>query len=170
MVKPNAEGSSVGLQMIATRAGLEIALGGLRRGDWIAEKRILGRELTVGILGDVALPTIRIVPAGEYYDYHAKYKAEDTQYLCPGLQGAAEEEIRALALEAFRTYDRVLASMLGVKAFEMALEKQFGRMVSFQNNAVTSVTLEEATKEHRLVDKNSYRVQAARGLGISFGD
>ncbi|MGC1243601.1 MAG: ATP-dependent 6-phosphofructokinase [Chryseosolibacter sp.] len=67
-------------------------------------------------------------------------------------------------------YDRVLASLLGVKAMEMALEKQFGRMVSFQNNAVTSVTLEQATREHRLVDKNSYLVQAARGLGISFGD
>ena len=43
------------------------------------------------------------MPAGEYYDYHAKYVAEDTQYLCPGLHGAAETEMRALALEAFRT-------------------------------------------------------------------
>lgn len=67
-------------------------------------------------------------------------------------------------------YDRVLASLLGVKAFELALEKKFGHMVSFKNNAFISVTLEEATKEHRLVDKDSYLVHAARGLGISFGD
>lgn len=67
-------------------------------------------------------------------------------------------------------FDRVLATLLGVKAFELALKKDFGKMVSFVNNAVTSVTLEAATREHRLVDKNSYLVQAARGLNISFGD
>ena len=67
-------------------------------------------------------------------------------------------------------YDRVLASLLGVKAFELAMEKQFGKMVSYVNSSVTAVTLEQATKEHRLVDRNSYLVQAARGLGISFGD
>lgn len=67
-------------------------------------------------------------------------------------------------------FDRILASLLGVKAFELALEGEFGRMVSYVNNAITSVTLDEATKQHRLVDKNSYLVKAAKGLGISFGD
>lgn len=66
--------------------------------------------------------------------------------------------------------DRVLASLMGVKAFEMALAKDFGKMVSFINNSVTTVTLEEATREHRLVDTHSQLVEAARGLGISFGD
>jgi 6-phosphofructokinase 1 len=67
-------------------------------------------------------------------------------------------------------YDRILASLLGVKAFELALENQFGKMVSYRDGAITSVTLEEATSEHRLVDKNSFLVQAARGMSISFGD
>lgn len=67
-------------------------------------------------------------------------------------------------------FDRVLASLMGVKAFEMAVAKDFGKMVSFVNNAVTTVTLEEATREHRLVDTHSQLVDAARGLGISFGD
>ena len=67
-------------------------------------------------------------------------------------------------------YDRILASLLGVKAFELALGNQFGKMVSFRNNSFEAVTLEEATGETRLVDKNSYLVEAARGLGISFGD
>ncbi|HET9485784.1 MAG TPA: ATP-dependent 6-phosphofructokinase [Chryseosolibacter sp.] len=67
-------------------------------------------------------------------------------------------------------FDRVLASLLGVGAFELVLQKQFGKMVSFQNNSITAVTLEEATKQPRLVDKDSALVQAARGLGISFGD
>jgi ATP-dependent phosphofructokinase / diphosphate-dependent phosphofructokinase len=67
-------------------------------------------------------------------------------------------------------FDRVLATLLGVKAFELALNKEFGRMASFINNAITSVTLDEATKEHRIVDKDSYLVHSAKGLGISFGD
>ena len=57
-----------------------------------------------------------------------------------------------------------------LKAFELALNKEFGKMVSFKNNSITAVTLEEATQQHRLVDKNSSLVHAARGLGISFGD
>jgi len=67
-------------------------------------------------------------------------------------------------------FDRVLATLLGVKAFELALEKEFGKMVSYINNAVTSVTLDEATREHRIVDKDSFLVRSAKGLGISFGD
>ena len=49
------------------------------------------------------MPSIRIVPAGEWYDYHAKYIADDTQYLCPGMEGDDEEALGALALDAFRT-------------------------------------------------------------------
>lgn len=67
-------------------------------------------------------------------------------------------------------YDRILASLLGVKAFELVLEKRFGEMVSHRNGAITSVTLEEATRESRLIDRNSFLVQAARGMSISFGD
>ncbi len=67
-------------------------------------------------------------------------------------------------------FDRVLASMFGVKAFELVLEKSFGRMVALKNNSITSVSLEEATKESNFVKKDSYIVSAAKGLGISFGD
>jgi ATP-dependent phosphofructokinase / diphosphate-dependent phosphofructokinase len=67
-------------------------------------------------------------------------------------------------------YDRVLATLFGVKAFELALQKKFGTMVSFKNNEITQVTLDEATKDYHIVSKDSYLVQAAKGLGISFGD
>jgi 6-phosphofructokinase 1 len=67
-------------------------------------------------------------------------------------------------------FDRVLALLFGVKAFELALENKFGHMVALKNNSVTSVTLEEATREGHLVEKNSEIVRAAKGLGISFGD
>ena len=86
------------------RADLDAAVELAARydGELLMEQLIEGDELTVGILGDTALPSIRIVPKGEWYDYHAKYVAEDTQYLCPGLEGDAEDEIRRLALAAFQ--------------------------------------------------------------------
>jgi ATP-dependent phosphofructokinase / diphosphate-dependent phosphofructokinase len=67
-------------------------------------------------------------------------------------------------------YDRVLASLYGVKAFELALENKFGYMVAFKNNEIVAVSLEEATQGNSIVNKNSSLVQAAKGLGISFGD
>lgn len=67
-------------------------------------------------------------------------------------------------------FDRVLATLFGVKAFELASEKQFGRMVAYKNNEIVSVTLEEATHEYNFVNKDSYLIKAAKGLGISFGD
>ena len=67
-------------------------------------------------------------------------------------------------------FDRILATLFGVKAFELALENEFGRMVAFKNNSITSVTLDEATKECSVVSKESYMVKAAKGLGMSFGD
>lgn len=67
-------------------------------------------------------------------------------------------------------FDRVLATLFGVKAFELVLENSFGRMVALKNNSITSVTLEEATKEYNFLKKDSFLVKAAKGLGISFGD
>lgn len=105
VVKPSHEGSSVGITRVRDAAGLDAAIALAQRydGELVIEQMIEGAELTVGILGDEALPSIRIVPPGEFYDYHAKYVSDDTQYLCPGLDGDAENELRALALRAFRT-------------------------------------------------------------------
>jgi len=67
-------------------------------------------------------------------------------------------------------FDRILASLFGVKAFEMAISKEFGKMVIYKNNTIDSVSLDEAVKEYSFVNKDSYIVQAAKGLGITFGD
>jgi len=67
-------------------------------------------------------------------------------------------------------YDRILASLFGVKAFELALAGKFGHMVSFRNNTFTEVTLEEATKDYHTVKTDNFLVTAAKGLGVSFGD
>src|SRR5574339_8137 len=103
IVKPACEGSSVGITRCFDDAGLAgaVALAARYEGPLLVEQLIQGEEYTVGILGAEALPSIRIVPAGEYYDYHAKYVANDTQYLCPGASGATEQELGSLALAAF---------------------------------------------------------------------
>ncbi len=103
IVKPACEGSSVGVSRVFDEKDLDEAVALARRypGDLLMETLIEGNELTVSILGREALPSIHIVPKGAYYDYNAKYLAGDTQYLCPGLQGDAESELRALAMRAF---------------------------------------------------------------------
>jgi D-alanine-D-alanine ligase len=103
-VKPSCEGSSVGVFRILAESDLDAAeaFAAGYAGELLMEQMVQGDEFTVGIFGDLALPSIRIVPAGEWYDYHAKYIADDTQYLCPGLEGDDETTIRDLALRAFR--------------------------------------------------------------------
>jgi len=107
IVKPACEGSSVGVSRCFKDADLPAAVDLAARyaGSLLVEQMIEGDELTVAVLGADALPSIRIVPAGEYYDYHAKYIADDTQYICPGASGAAEQELGSLALAAFFAAD-----------------------------------------------------------------
>lgn len=113
VLKPNREGSSVGLQMISSRAGLEIALGSLRRGEWIAEKRIMGRELTVGILRGRAMGVVEITPKSGVFDYSSKYTKGLTDYTAPAsLPDETAAEVRRAAETAFaacgcRDYARV---------------------------------------------------------------
>jgi D-alanine-D-alanine ligase len=103
IVKPACEGSSVGVTRVFEEKDLDAAveLAAKYPGDLLMETLIEGDELTVAILGREVLPSIHIVPKGAFYDYNAKYIAEDTLYRCPGLEGAAEDELRALSLQAF---------------------------------------------------------------------
>ena len=103
IVKPSLEGSSVGVTRVFGPEQLDAAVElAARYGrELLMEQLIEGGEYTVSILTGVALPSIQIVPTNEYYDYHAKYISDDTRYICPGLNGTDEEQIRALALAAF---------------------------------------------------------------------
>lgn len=67
-------------------------------------------------------------------------------------------------------FDRILATSMGVKAFEMVKQGDFGRMVSFHNNHIESVPLADAVKETKLISPDHELVQVARKIGISFGD
>ncbi|MGN6665625.1 MAG: D-alanine--D-alanine ligase [Trinickia sp.] len=104
-VKPASEGSSVAVIKVKTADALPAALEEAAKFDKIVvvEKSIEGGgEYTACIAGDLDLPIIRIVPAGEFYDYHAKYIADDTQYLIPcGLAAQEEARLKALSRRAF---------------------------------------------------------------------
>ncbi|MCB5188582.1 D-alanine--D-alanine ligase [Methylobacillus caricis] len=105
-VKPANEGSSIGISKVKQSGALKAAYELAAQSDplVIAEQFVGGGEYTVGILGDTALPIVRIVPANEFYDYEAKYLRDDTQYICPcGLPAKQEMQIQAEAIQAFRT-------------------------------------------------------------------
>jgi D-alanine-D-alanine ligase len=154
VVKPSSEGSSVGVSRVKTEAQLADAIALARRypGELMMEALIEGDEYTVAVLGDEPLPSIRIVPAGEYYDYHAKYIAETTQYICPGLEGQAEAEIGALSLQAFRA-----AGCRGWGRVDVMRDKS-GRNFLLEINTSPGMT------SHSLVPK------AARAVGIEFDE
>jgi D-alanine-D-alanine ligase len=110
MVKPASQGSSVGITKVKTAAQFPAAFAEARAIDPIvfAERFVSGAEYTVGVLHDRGLPSIRIKPATEFYDYEAKYFRNDTEYHCPsGLNAAEEAELQAAALGAFRVTDCV---------------------------------------------------------------
>ena len=109
-VKPAREGSSIGMSKVTEAGTLKAAFEAAFEHDALvlAEKFIDGAEFTVGILGDTALPLIRLEPAKDkaFYDFDAKYLRNDTQYHCPaGLPDAQERALRQLALDAFRLID-----------------------------------------------------------------
>lgn len=154
IVKPAHEGSSVGITRVHRPSDFQAALELAARydGEMLIEELIEGGELTVAILEGRALPSIRIVPRGDFYDYHAKYVADDTQYLCPGLEGADEDELAALALEAFR-----LSGAAGWARVDVMRDVE-------GHNYLLEVNTAPGMTSHSLVPK------AAAAAGIDFGD
>ena len=103
-IKPATQGSSVGMSKVDRVEDLAAAWRSASALDpvVIAEPWILGKELTVGILQAEALPAIRIETPRSFYDYQAKYFADDTRYYIPcGLQPGAERALQRAALAAF---------------------------------------------------------------------
>jgi len=156
-VKPDCEGSSIGITMVKQAGGLRTAYAEAARHNPVvlAERGILGGEYTVAILGAgeamQALPIIKIEPATEFYDYDAKYLRDDTAYRCPcGLSPTRELELRAKALEAFR--------VLGCRGWgrvDFLMDEQ-GEAYFLEVNTAPGMT------DHSLVP------MAARAAGISY--
>jgi D-alanine-D-alanine ligase len=152
-VKPASEGSSVGMTKVKRPADLEEALALALNYDpvVIAEKFVDGPELTVGILGEQVLPIIRIQTPREFYDYEAKYIANDTRYLIPcGLTQAKEKQLQALCLKAFRAL-----GCTGWGRVDLMLNRQ-GRPYLLEINTSPGMT------DHSLVP------MAARAIGLSY--
>lgn len=104
MLKPAHEGSSVGMSRVDKAEAFLPALAQARQYDdeIIAERFIQGGEYTVAILNGKALPVIHVENNATFYDYHAKYEANDTQYHCPcGLEAALEQKLQYIAEQAF---------------------------------------------------------------------
>jgi D-alanine-D-alanine ligase len=152
-VKPANEGSSVGISKVKAASELQDAYLIAAKYDKLvlAESFIGGGEYTVAILGDQALPVIKIETATEFYDYEAKYLRNDTRYLCPsGLNATQEAEMQRLAKQAF--------ALIGGQGW--------GRVDFLQDDAGKAYLLEANTSpgmtDHSLVP------MAARHAGISF--
>jgi D-alanine-D-alanine ligase len=154
-VKPASEGSSVGMSKVRSAAALDEAFALAVNYDpvVIAEKFIDGPELTAAILGEEVLPLIRIETPREFYDYEAKYLAEDTRYLIPcGLDARKEKELQALCLRAFRAL-----GCSGWGRVDLMLDKR-GRPYLLEINTAPGMT------DHSLVP------MAARAVGLSYED
>jgi D-alanine-D-alanine ligase len=152
-VKPANEGSSVGISKVKTIGQLQAAYRNAASHDKlvIAESFVGGGEYTVAILGDQALPVIKIEPANEFYDFEAKYLRDDTRYLCPsGLDAASEAEMQRLARRAF--------ALIGGQGWGRVdfLMSESGQPYVLEANTSPGMT------DHSLVP------MAARQAGISF--
>lgn len=105
VVKPVRQGSSVGLQFVERVADWPGALAAALKHDSavLAEEKIVGRETTVGILGDKVLPVVEVRPKTGSYDYQNKYTAGATEYFCPAeFDLVTTQRIQAAALGAFK--------------------------------------------------------------------
>ena len=105
IVKPVHEGSTLGLTKVRTAADLPKAYAHAAKFDPLvmAEEFIAGQELTASVLGESALPLVRIEAPGGNYDYQNKYFTDDTKYHCPsGVQPDLEEQLKRVTLKSFR--------------------------------------------------------------------
>ena len=117
VLKPNDQGSSVGLTINTTRAELAASLAALTPGSWLAERRLVGRELSVGVLRGAAMGVVEIRPKSGVYDYASKYTKGATEYFAPApldagttlsVQRAAESAFAACGCRDYARVDFIL--------------------------------------------------------------
>jgi D-alanine-D-alanine ligase len=156
MVKPASQGSSVGITKVIGADQLPHAFEEARAIDPVvfAEAFVAGDEYTVSVLHDQCLPSIRIVPATEFYDYQAKYFRDDTQYHCPsGLSARYEAELQEAALGAFKATD-----CCGWGRVDFMRDPATGKSYFIEINTIPGMT------SHSLTPK------AARQAGLDFDE
>ena len=153
IVKPCHEGSSIGMRKVYNKQELAEAVSFAQEYDSevLIEQWITGREFTAAVLNNQALPLIELKTSHDFYDFDAKYQANDTQYICPcELDGALEKDIQELVLQAF--------NVVGSKAWgriDVMLDEDNEPWL-IELNSVPGMT------DHSLVP------MAARAAGIDF--
>jgi len=155
MVKPAQEGSSIGMAKANSALQLEIAIQDAFKYDdkVLIEQFIHGSEYTVSILNGKALPSISMSTPRVFYDYVAKYQADNTVYTCPsGLNDVLETMLGELALEAF---DALAGSGWGRVDF---MQDKLGRFYLLEANTVPGMT------------EKSLLPMAAKQAGLSFAE
>jgi D-alanine-D-alanine ligase len=155
IVKPCHEGSSIGMSRASTADELQTAYAAAAAFDRVvlAERFIVGAEYTVAILNGQALPPIKLETDHRFYDFDAKYEAEDTRYICPcGLSPEKEMELRQIALSAFNAVGADGWGRVDVMA------DKAGEFYVLELNTVPGMT------SHSLVP------MAAKASGLSFND
>ena len=155
IIKPSAQGSSVGMSKILEQDELAPAVEtALQYGDEVLlERCIAGGEYTIAILNDEPLPSIRIETPRVFYDYRAKYESDRTQYFCPGTDDAALEQL--FADIAMTTFHELGCSGWGRVDFMLAED---GQPLVLEANTVPGMT------SHSLVP------MAAKQAGIDFAE
>ncbi len=155
MVKPAREGSSIGMSKVMSVEKVEAAYELAAEYDEvvIAERFIEGFEVTAAILNGEPLPLIRLETPRTFYDYQAKYFAEDTRYICPS--GLPADQERAIQAEALRAFD--LVGCNGWARLDVMIDRA-GRSYLLEVNTVPGMT------DHSLVP------MAARARGIEFDE
>jgi D-alanine-D-alanine ligase len=151
VVKPSAEGSSVGITIVKSEAQLQpaIELAQQYAGVVLLEEYVKGREMTVGVLDDEALGDCEIKPATEFYDYEAKYLRNDTQYLVPA--PISDDERHLLHNLAVRAHKALGCS--GASRVDLILAEN-SRAVCLEINTLPGMT------DHSLLPK----IAALRGM------
>jgi D-alanine-D-alanine ligase len=155
MVKPAHEGSSIGMARVSSADDLAAAYRNAAQYDKsvLAEKLIIGAEYTVAVLDGKVLPPIRLETDHRFYDFDAKYLANDTRYLIPcGLPEAKETELKALVLQAFNAI-----GCRGWARLDVMADQQ-------QNFYLLEVNTVPGMTSHSLVP------MAARADGLSFDE
>ena len=151
VVKPSAEGSSVGVSIVKHEGELAAALDKARKGKGVVllEEYVKGREINVGILDGEALGEVEIRPATEFYDYEAKYLRNDTQYFVPAPITADERQrLHDLARRAHQA-----VGCAGATRVDLILGAD-GRDICLEINTLPGMT------DHSLLPK----IAAERGI------
>jgi D-alanine-D-alanine ligase len=161
VVKPARQGSTVGVVIVKNESELDGAMKEAAKYDrkLVVEKFVSGRELTIGILGDQALPIIEIIPKGGFYDFNTKYPflnptvGASAQHVCPAnIDATLTKKIQELALQAFRALGLMVYARVDV------ILSETGEPFVLEANTIPGMT------------EASLLPEAAAAAGIGYAD